>query len=191
MRVGAVLSAALLVFAPVAGSLSDRFGPRLPTAAGMLLVTIGMIAFAQLTLSSPYFELAIILVVAGTGIALSISPVTSTVMNAALRHERGRASGFFNLLRFLGAVVGSTVLSVVLTARSEAALPTIHASNRHLADLLAQMQGFHDAYLVAAAIGFAGLLTSFLLRPGHTITSASPAEGRSSLRPATPEREPG
>ncbi|MBV9280590.1 MAG: MFS transporter [Chloroflexi bacterium] len=177
------LSAALVVVAPVAGLLSDRFGPLLPTASGMLLVTVGMVGFAQLTLGSPYLALAVILLVTGAGIALSISPVTSTVMNAAQRQERGRASGFFNLLRFLGAVVGSTVLSVVLTGRSAAALPTIHVSDPHLAQLLAVVHGFHDAYLVGAAIGFAGFLTALLLRPGYpTSMPASPADTLVDLR---------
>jgi MFS family permease len=168
------LSAALVVVAPVAGYLSDRFGPLLPTAVGMLFVTAGMIAFATLTLGSSYLELAVILLIAGTGIALSISPVTSTVMNAARREERGRASGFFNLLRFLGAVVGSTVLSVILTSRSAAALPTIHASSPHLAHLLALVDGFHDAYIAGALIALAGLISSLLLRPGHTTAGNIP-----------------
>lgn len=180
------LSVALVVIAPVAGMLSDRFGPLLPTVAGMALLAVGMVAFAQLTLSSPYLELAIILLVAGTGIALSISPVTSTVMNAAQRHERGRASGFFNLLRFLGAVVGSTILSVVLTGRSASALPTIHASSPRLAHLLALMQGFHDAYLVGAAIAGVGLLIALLLRRVPVpATRVSPIEDPGALRPET------
>lgn len=185
------LSAALVIVAPVAGFLADRFGPRLPTAAGMLLVTASMIAFAQLTLSSSYLELAVILVVAGTGIALSISPITSTVMNAAHQEERGRASGFFNLLRFLGAVVGSTILSVVLTDRSTSALPSIHASSRHLAQLLALMQGFHDAYLVAAGIAAAGLLTSLLLRRGGTTAAPLSEENRDEPRSRTAAGEAG
>jgi MFS family permease len=169
------LSAALVVFAPVAGYLSDRLGPLLPTTAGMLLVAVGMVAFAQLTIGSPYHQLAIILLVAGTGIALSISPITSTVMNAAERHERGRASGFFNLVRFLGAVVGSTILSVVLTERSAAALPHIHVANRQQAQILALMQGFHNAYLAGAIIAFAGMLTALLLRRGHFATTPASA----------------
>lgn len=161
------LSAALVVVGPVAGMLADRFGPLLPTAAGMLLLTGGMIAFAQLSLGSSYLDLGMILVLTGVGIALSISPITATVMNAALSSERGRASGFFNLLRFVGAVVGSTILSVILTGRSAAALPGIGASSVHLAHLLALMQGFHDAYLTAAVIAFAGFVASLWLRRGQ------------------------
>jgi MFS family permease len=185
------LSVALVIVAPLAGLLADRFGPRPPTAAGMLLVTVAMIAFAQLTLSSSYLELAGILLLAGTGVALSISPITSTVMNAAERNERGRASGFFNLLRFLGAVVGSTVLSVVLTSRSAGAVATIHVHDRHLAQLLAMMQGFHDAYLVAAAIAAAGLAASALLIRGRAGGPQVTAESPSELRPEAAAGESG
>jgi hypothetical protein len=78
-------------------------------------------------------------------------------MSAASPAERGAASGFFNMLRFVGAVIGTTVLSVILANRTQAA-----ASLGHLAAL---QQGFHDVYLVAAALAVPGIIAAFLLRP--------------------------
>jgi MFS family permease len=120
-----------------------------------------MAGFAHLTLDSSYLELAFYLVLMGTGIGLSVSPLTSTAMNAAQRAERSAASSFFNTLRFIGAVVGSTLLSVILTNRTEAALPALHSP------ILAQMQGFHDVYLVGAGLALVGTFVALALHHGR------------------------
>ena len=161
------MSAAMVISAPFGGRLSDRLGPRPPAVSGMLCVTIAMIAFSRLTLTSSYMALAIALVVAGVGIGFSISPLTSTAMNAATPAERGAASGFFNTLRFVGAVLGTTLLGVILSSRTTAALGSVHAPSAGLREVLAQMQGFHDVFLVGAAIAAASMLVGLTLQPGH------------------------
>jgi EmrB/QacA subfamily drug resistance transporter len=155
------LSLLLIATGPLGGRLSDRVGPRVPTVTGMALVTLAMAGFAHLTLDSSYLELAFYLVLMGTGIGFSVSPLTSTAMNAAQRAERSAASSFFNTLRFIGAVVGSTLLSVILTNRTEAALPALHSP------ILAQMQGFHDVYLVGAGLALVGTFVALALHHGR------------------------
>jgi EmrB/QacA subfamily drug resistance transporter len=158
------LSIVLIFTGPIGGRLSDRVGPRVPTVAGMALVTLSMAGLSHLTLTSSYLELAFYLVLMGMGIGLSVSPLTSTAMNAARPEERSAASSFFNTLRFIGAVVGSTLLSVILANRTEAALPSLHSP------VLAQMQGFHEVYLVGAALALAATFVALALHhgPGNT-----------------------
>ena len=158
------LSLALIVFAPLGGRLSDKLGPRLPAVSGMAIVTGAVFAFAHVSATSPYSQLAIILGLVGCGLGLSVSPLTSTAMNAARPEERGAASGFFNTLRFVGAVLGSTILSVILSARTDAALPSIHVGAR-MAHVLALVQGFHDVDLVAAGLGVLSVVVALWLRP--------------------------
>jgi EmrB/QacA subfamily drug resistance transporter len=153
------LSLALVITGPLAGRLASRIGPRIPTSVGLALITVAVAGFSQLTLQSGYLPLAILLTVCGVGVGASISPLTTTAMSAASATERGAASGFFNLLRFVGAVIGTTILSVILENRTAAAA---HSGLRHLPAL---QQGFHDAWLVAAALGLVGLLVAFCLRP--------------------------
>jgi EmrB/QacA subfamily drug resistance transporter len=154
------LSLLLIVTGPMGGRISDRIGPRVPTVVGMALVTLALAGFAHLTLTSSYLELAFYLVLMGTGIGLSVSPLTSTAMNAAQPSERSAASSFFNTLRFIGAVLGSTLLSVILADRTAAALPTLHSP------VLAQMQGFHDVYLVGAALALVATFVALALHHG-------------------------
>jgi EmrB/QacA subfamily drug resistance transporter len=154
------LSLMLVFTGPLGGRLSDRVGPRVPTVAGMALVTLSMAGFSHLMLDSSYLEMAFYLVLMGTGIGLSVSPLTSTAMNAARPEERSAASSFFNTLRFIGAVLGSTLLSVILANRTAAALPSLHSP------ILAQMQGFHEVYLVGAALALAATFVALALHHG-------------------------
>lgn len=156
------LSLALIVFSPLAGRLSSTIGPRPPTLVGLLLIAGSMAGLAQITLNSPYLALAALLAVAGAGIGLSISPLTSTAMTAASADQRGSASGFFNLLRFVGAVLGTTILSVTLTNRTQAA--QLAGVTGHM---LALQHGFHDVYLVAGAFALAGAVVALWLRPAQ------------------------
>jgi MFS family permease len=158
------LSLMLIVTGPLGGRISDALGPRIPAVAGMALITVSMVGFSHLTLNSSYLEMAVYLVLIGVGIGLSISPLTSTAMNAAQPSERSAASSFFNTLRFIGAVVGSTLLSVILTNRTQAALPSLHSP------VLAQIQGFHDVYLVGAALALVATLVALALHHGRADT---------------------
>lgn len=158
------LSLAMVVTSPVAGRLSEYVGPRIPTLAGLLLIGVAAAGFSGLTLHSGYPILALWLVLSGIGIGLSISPLTTTAMSAARPEERGAASGFFNMIRFVGAVVGSTVQSVVLANRTEAALPHVHAASPGLRHALAMAHGFHDVYLVAVGIAVVGAVAALGLQ---------------------------
>lgn len=155
------LSLMLIITGPMGGRISDALGPRIPAVAGMALITVSMVGFSHLTLHSSYLEMAVYLVLIGAGIGLSISPLTSTAMNAAQPAERSAASSFFNTLRFIGAVVGSTLLSVILTNRTQAALPSVHSP------VLAEIQGFHEVYLVGAALAFVATLVALALHHGR------------------------
>lgn len=155
------LSFALMVTGPLAGRLSSRLGPRIPTTVGLSLLTVAVAGLSRLTVNSDYAPLAVLLTIAGVGIGASISPLTSTAMSAASATERGAASGFFNMLRFVGAVIGTTVLSVILANRTDAAA--------HLGHQAALQQAFHDVYLVAAGLGVPGVVAALLLRPAASV----------------------
>jgi hypothetical protein len=138
----------------------------------MVVVAVTMVWISGLSLTSPYWQLGLAFALEGVGVGLSVSPLTSTAMNAASPQQRGAASGFFNTVRFVGAVLGTTILGVVLSDRTQTALSRVHAASFSQRHALAMLQGFHDVYLVAGAIGLLSALTALWLRPGFA--SAQP-----------------
>lgn len=108
-----VLPLALGVAAPVAGTVADRNGPRLPTVAG--LVTAGG---ALAALAAAHGSLAVVLVelaVLGAGLGAFVPANNASVMGAAPRAQAGLASGILNTTRGLGTALGVAVGGLVFS----------------------------------------------------------------------------
>ena len=105
----------LLAVGPLSGRLSDRFGTRPFTTAGLIVVTISILAFSTLTVTTPYSTLVAFLLLGGGGMGLFVSPNFSSIMGAVPSHRRGVASAlratFFNI----GFVLSFNIVILVLT----------------------------------------------------------------------------
>lgn len=97
-----------------AGKLADRFGPRPLLTIGPILVGVGYLltTFSGLTGGpsaywSTYFPA---IVVFGTGMGLTVAPLTTTVMNSAGDERSGTASGVNNAVSRIAGVFAIAVL---------------------------------------------------------------------------------
>jgi MFS family permease len=128
-------------------------------AAGM--GAIALIAAPDLTT----LQLAIPLVLAGCGGSLVMPAAQSVVLNAVPQSDLGKASGTYNMLRFLGGMLGIALLVAAFTATGSAASPQAFTA------------GFHPAMAVAAALSLLGGMTGLLLPArGKTKLAAQPQE---------------
>ena len=87
------LSIGFLASGPVAGHLSDRYGARAFTTAGMSLTAATFVAFVVLPVNFPYPLFAVILLLNGIGTGAFSAPNTSAMMGAVPASQRGAASG--------------------------------------------------------------------------------------------------
>lgn len=107
-------TATLMVCAPIAGRLADRYGERAFVVGGLLLQTLGMgwIALVADT-GTGYLELLPALVVGGAGLTMAMPAAQKAVVGAVRPPEVGQASGAFMMLRILGGVFGVAVAVAV------------------------------------------------------------------------------
>jgi hypothetical protein len=91
------------------------------------------------------------LVLSGTGLALSVPAIQSTVMGSVAQTELGKASGTLSTVRQLGAVFGVGILAAVFTAFGG------YDSPAEFSD------GFVAAMIASAVLSLAGALTSVVL----------------------------
>jgi EmrB/QacA subfamily drug resistance transporter len=99
--------------APVAGRLSDRFGPRWLIAGGLVLVAASLFSFSRIAVDSGYLDLLPGFMLLGIGIAMTMSPMTSAAMNAVPVQKAGIASGVLSMFRMVGGSLGIAVTGAI------------------------------------------------------------------------------
>ncbi len=105
----------IFVLSRWAGVLTDKYGARLPFVAGTVIGAAGYLSLALFngpgSFLSTFFP-GITLI--GVGLALSIAPLTTAVMNAVHVEYSGTASGINNAMARLAGLVTIAVLGIVI-----------------------------------------------------------------------------
>ncbi len=110
-------TATLFFVAPVAGRLVNRFGERPLIAIGLFVQALGMAWIARIaTPDVPYAELILPFVLTGAGISMAMPAAQNAVVSSVAPQEIGKASGTYNMLRFLGGAVGIAINATVFAA---------------------------------------------------------------------------
>jgi EmrB/QacA subfamily drug resistance transporter len=120
--------------APMAATLSRRFGPRWVVTTGMGLEAVGIVATTLLVSTSVNgLMLAVPLFVYGIGVGFATAQLTSIVLSDVPVERSGIASGANSTLRQVGSAMGIAILGTILfstlvsgsSANVTAALPGV------------------------------------------------------------------
>ena len=113
----------LAVLSRWSGGLVDRFGARRPLIIGPLITAVGFALLAVVSGEQRYWVYLGPMIVLGLGMAITVAPLTTTVINSVMERETGVASGINNVVAAVAsllviAVLGTLVAdSPVVTAR--------------------------------------------------------------------------
>src|SRR5215471_4766843 len=105
-----------MLMMPLAGKLTDRYGPTWLPATGLPFVAVGLIPFVFVGPHTSYVLLCCANFVQGIGMGLSMMPNMTAAMQAVPAAAIARTSTAMNIIRQAGASIGTAILSVILAA---------------------------------------------------------------------------
>lgn len=112
------------------GGLVSRYGSQRPLTVGPIIAAIGFGLFALPTVGGSYWTTFFpAVVVLGLGMAITVAPLTTTVMAAVSERQAGIASGINNAVARTAGLLSIALLSIVVAQKFNFSL------NRRLATL--------------------------------------------------------
>ncbi|MGE3858270.1 MAG: MFS transporter, partial [Dehalococcoidia bacterium] len=168
-----------------AGRLSDRFGPRLFTAIGFVILIGTSLPIAFMTATSSLPVLMGLLLVNGLSIGIWNVPNNSVIMGAVPPSRLGVVGAFTNLTRNVGNVAGQAIASAIVVA-----VMASHGFDIPLSEIAgspgaaeAFLDGWRASYLLVTGWAVAALLLALVTKPpferpsrGARAASSEPAE---------------
>ncbi|WP_354527540.1 MDR family MFS transporter [Nakamurella sp. UYEF19] len=86
-------------------------------AAGGVLLTVGLAVLSTMSATSPYWVLAIGMVLAGSGMGATMQNLVLAVQNSVSIRDIGSASATVSFIRSLGGAIGVSALGAVLASK--------------------------------------------------------------------------
>jgi MFS family permease len=159
--IGLVLAPGAIVVAvlsPLAGRLSDRFGPRTLVRTGLVIMMVSIFFISAYAAGASPIWATIGLLGQGIGFAAVNSPNANAATATLTPQESGVGLGIYQMIFFLGGGFGPAVAATFLAFRHEAGsgalnpLYTLDAAS------------FSDAFLLVSAVSILAFAASFGLR---------------------------
>ncbi len=143
-----------------------RVGPRRLIAAGLVGVAVSMSLMTQIGFGTNLWWMRLLMFAMGLSMAQVFIPTQAASFATISKADTGQASSLFNSQRQLGSALGvaivSTVLALVGTERVVAGHP------------VADLAGYHSAFLVAAAIALVGAGVALAIKDSDAVSTMVP-----------------
>ncbi|MGW4880622.1 MFS transporter [Streptomyces sp. NPDC004262] len=117
------LTLGFLVAGPVSGYLSDRFGARFFSTAGLVVVMLSFLGLLALPVDFDYGLFATLLLLNGLGQGMFSAPNTSSIMGSVPAEYRGVASGMRSTFQNSGTALSIGVFFSLMVSGLAATLP--------------------------------------------------------------------
>ena len=118
-EVGAVITPwplTMMIVAPLAGALSDRFPAGLLGGIGMAIATAALLMIAFLPAHISHVDMVWRMALCGAGFGLFLAPNARLILHSAPPARAASAGGLISTTRLTGQTLGATLLAALLSA---------------------------------------------------------------------------
>jgi EmrB/QacA subfamily drug resistance transporter len=154
----AVVPIAVGIFAPISGSLSDRFGTRSITVIGLAVLAVGYLAISTLRVDTTALGYVLRFLPVGIGMGIFQSPNNSAIMGTAPRSRLGIVSGMLAASRTTGQTTGVALLGAIWAASVFSFAGESLTGGATTASGLAQVSGLQDTFQIVTVFIIIALL---------------------------------
>ena len=120
----APMSVVMLIVAPNAPRLVERFGTKLVVGCGLLLAATGVFVVSMVPTSNGYPVLLGGICILATGMGCVMAPATESIMGSLPRDKAGVGSAMNDTTRQMGGALGVAVIGSILAAVYRPAVDT-------------------------------------------------------------------
>ncbi len=175
------LALTIIVSAGVASQLVTRIGFKPVLIAGLLLVTTGLVWFAQVSAPGGTYlgDVLFPSLLAAVGLGFAFVPMTIAAVTATKPDEAGLASGLINTAQQVGGALGLAILASVANGRTD---HVVSAGERNPA--VALTEGFQDAFLVGAGFALLGAILAATMISSRDSREHAAAAQAGAVQPA-------
>jgi len=158
---------AFLIFGPLSGRLSDKFGHLPFTTSGLTIASVALYLFSTVTISTPILFVIVYMILVGVGMGLFVSPNISSIMSSVPEKRRGIASAFRATFFQVGYVISLNAAVLIMTwvVPYQMITQIISAINPlaiTASDKVLFMRGLSSAYFWLAIVNITAILPSVL-----------------------------
>ena len=161
-----------IIWSFVASTLVTRVGVKPVLVVGMAMLTAGLVYFTQVSVDGSYAaDLLPGFLLIAVGLGFSFVSISIAALAGVRDAEAGLASGLINTSQQVGGALGVAVLATVATSRTDAATADGSALP------VALTNGFEAAFIVGAAVAFAGVLVGLFAVRREDLAQPEAEEG--------------
>jgi EmrB/QacA subfamily drug resistance transporter len=172
------LALAIIAAAGIASVLVTRLGFKKVLLAGLALITVALLWFAQVPVEGSYVtDLLGPMVIAAVGLGFAFVPVTIAAVSRVSQDESGLASGLINTSQQIGGALGLAVLGTIASSKTTDLMTSAQGDPTALKGALTE--GFQLAFMTGAGFAVIGIIATLVFvrsADSQAIVGASPAE---------------
>jgi len=178
------LTLTTIALSTVSQGLVTRLGVRMVLPAGLALLTVALVLFAQLPVDGHYFsDMFPAFIISGVALALAFIPMSIGALTGVRPADAGIASGLISTSQQVGGAIGVAAATTIATTSA-----TNYVNSHGVASAVngtALVHGFQIAfYALAASAAIGAVLAALVIESPASEAEPEPEVGA----PVTPER---